>query len=93
MRVLYEVREISGSHFCLLQGSPPRSNQNKIYGGYPKNTPKNTRLAKIIYEYISFLRQDRTLYIVSLLGYNTLQYGWWFPEFRWKLFLQLLCES
>jgi len=73
MRGLYEVREIAVCHVCLLQGSPPRNSQNKIYGRYPKNTPKNMSIATIIYECLLFLRQNRTLYIVGLLGYDTLQ--------------------
>jgi hypothetical protein len=57
----------------LMQGSPRRNGQNKIYGGYRRNTPKNVRIATVIYECLSFVRQNRTLYIVGLLGYDTLQ--------------------
>lgn len=89
MRGLYEVREISGCHVCLLQGSPPRNSQSKIYCGYPRNTPKNMSIGTIIYEFLSFLRKNLTLYIVGLLGYDTLQYGRWFSKIRWNLFLQL----
>jgi len=32
-------------------------------------------------------------YIVGLFGYDTLQYGRWFPKFPWNLFLQLQCKS